>query len=262
MLDTLLFSAEAIQDMWHYALNGPNNKEIGGIGRIQKDQFDIPYVSDVIILKQEVTAGHFNTKVEDIMAFFETIPEEQHPEWNFQWHSHVKMKTNPSETDLKNYKGFIELFDQFVPMIVNHYGEWSGWIYNSGPVAGMYPYNKIWVYEMKDHYYNSKMRFKQEDQYRTLEYILEAAGLGISKEREQYIKDQIKEKVSESHIPAYAGYTSAKNYGYNDIKTNGRKINTESQKKNGGKKPRKKKTSISKKSRKKIKNTGRLKTLE
>lgn len=219
MLDTLFFTAEAIQDMWSYCLN--NEKEIGGIGRIQRDEFDVPYVSQVIILPQEVTSTYFNITEADVRAFFQTIPEEQHPEWCFQWHSHVKMACNPSGTDLQNYKGFIELFDIFVPMIINQKGEWSGWIYNSFPLAGKYEFSNIWVYELKDQYVQSVNRFPKDQQYKVLEYLLDAFGLAITKEREDFIKAEIAKKVTErkvTYTPTHpsAGYYSG-NYGHNRV---------------------------------------------
>lgn len=194
MLNSALFTAEALFDMMAYTLSMKHH-EICGIGRVQTDQADIQYVSDIIILPQEVTGGTVNVTVEAMEAFFETIPEEQHPEWCFNWHSHVKMGVSPSGTDTDNYKGFADLFGMFMPFIVNQMWDYNGWVYQAKPFHTISPVSDVWLYEWKGSLARRSFTIPKANQISNLYYYWSAMNGEFSDERTNFIQAEINEKV-------------------------------------------------------------------
>ena len=96
--------------------------EISGFGRIQNN-----IITDVKILKQEVRGAYVECSDDAVLQFIKSIPKEQLPEWELDWHSHVNMSTTPSSTDWKNYLEMSALkgYKQFPVLIINKKQEYT-----------------------------------------------------------------------------------------------------------------------------------------
>lgn len=204
MLDAILFDKKALLYLWQYVMSV--DTEICGLGRIQKDQFDMSHVTDIIILPQEVGSVDANVTASDMEKFFEGIPDEQKPEWCFHWHTHPTFSTTPSHTDLNNWKHLTELFDVFVPMIFNQYGEYDARAYHSSPVKGYYEFKNIWLYEWRKRYNNMGRKFGHKNQIEFILAMIEMQDEGLTAEDIAFIKNEVATKVKKKETyPQYGG---------------------------------------------------------
>lgn len=202
MQTPLLMSGQAMADMLFYADHAPNNCEINGLGRIQNDNFGIPYVSEVVILPQEVTGAHANISVEEIEKFYDSKPEEERAEWCFQWHSHVNMGTGPSGTDENDWNGLIQLIPNLTVMIINRQRQYTARQYCRFPVTGHFPITKIWPIEAKKYRKEFPTLRDSKEPFPELISIAEMASgeQYWTKDRQDWIKSEIAEKVKERKV--------------------------------------------------------------
>ena len=208
MFDCLLFSEYAFLKWWTYARSVTT--EICGIGRIERDQFDIPFVSDIAILPQVVGGADANVTAADMEAFFGSIEnEEERKEWCFNWHTHPTFATNPSATDLNNYKTLSELFEVLVPMIVNNKGEYNGWVYHSHPVKHTMELKNIWIYEWREHYASIGKTYDTSNQVRFILDLMKITGTGLTQEDAEAIKEDVAGKCRARAVPQHGGYGGA-----------------------------------------------------
>lgn len=216
MSSSLLFESKAFLKLMEYARGVKT--EICGVGRIEKDQFGISRVTDIAIMPQEVGGVDANVTASDMEAFFQTIPEENREEWCFNWHTHPTFSTNPSGTDLSNYKNMGELFDIFVPMIVSHAGEYSAFVYHSQPINIIAPVSNIFIYELREHVQKFSRSINQKDQIPFIESILSITGAALTAEEKAVIFDEITQKVSQRAAYYWGGsyqpYAANNKYSY------------------------------------------------
>jgi len=94
--------------------------EINGLGRVEKRKNDLVIV-DSFILKQKVSRGSAET---DPVALSRFVAEYEDPsKLNFQWHSHVNMKTEFSPTDTDTIEEYPN--DFMISLVMNKQGEYS-----------------------------------------------------------------------------------------------------------------------------------------
>lgn len=195
MFDCLLFDAKAFLKLWYYVTSVET--EICGIGRIEKDQGDIAHVTDIIILPQVVGGVDANVTAEDMQQFFNNggIKDEESPQWCFHWHTHPKFSVSPSNVDLPNWKTLSDMFEVFVPMIFNHYGEYHGSIYHKHPIAANFEFKNIWLYEYRHMYKRIGNRFNQQSQVVAMLGMLEMIGVELTEEEIEFLKNEVATKV-------------------------------------------------------------------
>ncbi len=218
MKHTLLFEAKAFLTLFEYARSV--STEICGIGRIQKDDFDIARVTQIAILPQEVGGADANVTATEMEAFFETIPEDERKEWCFNWHTHPTFSTSPSAVDLANYNNMNDLFDVFVPMIINKKGEYNAYSYYSFPTKMFGEIKKVFIYEMRENLEKFDKLSSQKDQIPVIEAVFEMLNLPqfkLSEEEKAFIFEEVTQKVHSrnNYAKAYnAGNYGAYNYSY------------------------------------------------
>lgn len=66
------------------------------------------YVYDVKVCKQYVNGAKVDTEDEDTLEFFNSLTDEEANDMHFQAHSHVKMGTTASATDMQNQQDVIK----------------------------------------------------------------------------------------------------------------------------------------------------------
>lgn len=117
--EKLTITAPAYVKLLAY-INLVGDYEISGFGRVQKMD-DEYYITDFAILKQTIRSTYAEIDDMSIAQFIMSIPEDQQGEWVLDWHSHVRMSTSPSSTDMDNYEKMLEarLGTPFPVIIVN-----------------------------------------------------------------------------------------------------------------------------------------------
>ena len=102
--------------------------EISGFGRVQKID-DEYYVTDFDIIKQTVEGAYVESDEDAILDFLRRTPADQREEWILDWHSHVRMSTNPSGTDWNNYEDMLtaRMNHQFPILVVNQNEEMTAY---------------------------------------------------------------------------------------------------------------------------------------
>jgi len=208
MKNCLLFEAKAFLKLMEYARGVKT--EICGIGRLEKDQFDIPRITDIAILPQIAGGADANVTAADMEVFFQSVPENEREEWCFNWHTHPNFATSPSGTDNTNYNNMSQMFDLFVPMILNHAGEYTGFVYHSYPIKMFGPIKKIFIYELREHVSKFSSVIDQKGQIPFIETLLAMTNTQLSAEEKASIFDEITQKVSQRSVTNYGQY----DYGY------------------------------------------------
>jgi proteasome lid subunit RPN8/RPN11 len=193
MIDALYFDLRAFLMLLAYVRSVET--EICGIGRLQRDQFDICHITDIRILPQIVGGADANVTAEDMEKFFEDITEDERPEWCFNWHTHPTFSTNPSSIDLKNYTNLNDLFEVLVPFIFNQKGEYNGYVYHSHPVRQNMAVNRIWIYEWRKHYKKLGYEFDSANQVKFIEAMFAMQDIKLSEEDKMFVLDDVELKV-------------------------------------------------------------------
>lgn len=203
MLTCLFFSQQALSDLRYYVANCPGVNEITGIGRICKDGDGTPHVSEVRIYKQTVSPGLAKAEGQTIDEFLEDIPQEQWPEWSFQWHSHPTFGTDPSGTDTTDYAELQDTWGTTTVMIFNRKDEFWGGHYTAQPVAGSFAFTKIWPAELKRFWKRYEANVAPRS-LASLKSFVELAKqidpnfnftLDVTPERAAYLTQEIRDKV-------------------------------------------------------------------
>ena len=117
--DKLKITKKAFLKVMMFA-NMAGKYEISGFGRIQDG-----VITDFKLIKQEIRNAYVEASSDAVMDFIRSVPKEELPEWELDWHSHVDMNAFASDTDVKNYEEMLTLKGgvQFPAMIVNKSGE-------------------------------------------------------------------------------------------------------------------------------------------
>jgi len=97
---TILYTQQAYLRMM--ALVDFYDTEVGWYGLVEKLDDRLYRVYDVKICKQYVTGSKVDTEDEDTLEFFDSLTDDEIEHMHFQAHSHVKMSTSASGTDLQN----------------------------------------------------------------------------------------------------------------------------------------------------------------
>jgi len=103
---TVLYSQQAYIRMM--ALVDHYNTEVGWYGLVNKVDDKTYFVYDVKVCKQYVTGGKVDTEDADMVEFFDSLTDEEANAMHFQAHSHVKMDTTASGTDLQNQADIVK----------------------------------------------------------------------------------------------------------------------------------------------------------
>lgn len=222
----LFFKQQALADLRFYVKNSPANCEIGGIGKIERLPGGYYTVTEVKLIKQTVQPAHVSFGVEAYEEFFSNLPDgEDHGLWRFQWHSHVNMGTAPSGTDLKDYDEFIDQWDQFTPLIFNRRDEFHGWTYTKIPTYGLFKFDHIWPYELRQYWPNVRNKAVANSLSWLFQFVETAQlidktfsfSLETSPERAAILNEQIKALVVYNPSPVIpakpmGNYAQQKNF--------------------------------------------------
>lgn len=129
--EKLTITATAYVKLLAY-INLVGDYEISGFGRVQKID-DEYYITDFAILKQTIRSTYAEIDDMSVAQFIMSIPEDQQGEWVLDWHSHVRMHTSPSGTDMNNYEKMLEarLGTPFPVIIVNQDEQFTAFEYIS-----------------------------------------------------------------------------------------------------------------------------------
>ena len=129
--EKLTITAPAYVKLLAY-INLVGDYEISGFGRVQK-MGDEYYITDFAILKQTIRSTYAEIDNMSIAQFIMSTPEDQQGEWVLDWHSHVRMSTSPSSTDMDNYEKMLEarLGTPFPVIIVNQDEKFTAFEYLS-----------------------------------------------------------------------------------------------------------------------------------
>lgn len=117
----LVFDAKAFLKLMCY-VHLIGNYEISGFGRIQNGK-----IVDVKILRQKVRSATVDSDEIAIAEFMRSVPVQELPEWELDWHSHVNMAAHPSGVDWANYASMQELRmgKQYPILVINKSGDYT-----------------------------------------------------------------------------------------------------------------------------------------
>ena len=115
------------------ALVDAYDTEVSWYGLIRKINDKEYYVYDVKVYKQTVGGAKVDTEDEDILAFWDSLSDEEFNDLHFQAHSHVRMSTSASCVDLGNQRDIIRNMGQdgfFMFQIWNKQGDINTYLYD------------------------------------------------------------------------------------------------------------------------------------
>ena len=182
--------------------------EVGWYGLVEKINDKLYRVYDVKICKQYVNGAKVDTEDEDTLEFFNSLTDDEAEHMHFQAHSHVKMSTGASGTDLQNQTDVIRnmgLKGYYIFQIWNKMGDINTYLYDLD--------NNVF-YDRKD------VIIEVETADNTLAgWVAETKDLVCEKKvGYQYYPQQKKSKKNEKeepHEPTYLpGYYPVNNYNY------------------------------------------------
>lgn len=107
--------------------------EVGWYGLVDKIDDKLYRVYDVKVCKQYVNGTKVDTEDEDTLEFFNSLTDDEADHMHFQAHSHVKMSTGASGTDLQNQSDVIRNMGKtgfYIFQIWNKSGDINTYLYD------------------------------------------------------------------------------------------------------------------------------------